>query len=89
MGWRAGIPINSHLGFQSHLANPLGSNVAFISIWPGDLGKGLAHIGRRRPEDGSSIYAAMKKSSLMVCKDVTEAAVLSPMLLLVAPVCAL
>lgn len=86
VGWRAGVPINSHLGFQPLLANPLVSNVAFISMWPRDLGKGLEHIGRRRPGDGSSIYAAMKKSSLMVCKDVREAALLSPMLLLIAPV---
>lgn len=58
-------------------------------MWPVDLGKGLEHIGRRRPEDGGSIYAAMKKSSLMVYKDVGEAALLSPMLLLVAPIRAL
>ena len=57
-------------------------------MWPGDLGEGLEHIGRR-PEDEGSIYAAMKKSSLMVCKDVSEAALLSPMLLLVDPIRAL
>lgn len=78
-GWNS----NSHLRFQPLLPNPLVSNVAFISMWPRDLGKGLEHIGTRRQEDGGSINAAMKKSSLIVivCKDVSEAALLSPMLL--------
>lgn len=58
-------------------------------MWPRDLEEGQEHIGKRIPEDGGSIYAAMKKLSLMVCKDVSEAALLSPMLLLVAPIRAL